>query len=175
MTYENALLPHALVAAGLRLGDDDASRLGLRVLDWLIAAQRSPDGSFSPVGNRGWWHRGGRRSQFDQQPIEATAMLMACETAFRVTSDRRYLDTAERAYGWFLGDNDGRRTVADPADGGCHDGLGPHGVNPNEGAESTLMWLMALEHMRGLRRASPEPATQAATAPPRAPSHRMTP
>lgn len=167
VTYENALLPHALVAGGHRLGDDGAYRLGLQVLDWLLAAQTSPDGSFSPVGNRGWWHRGGQRSRFDQQPIEATATLMACETAFEATSDPRYLDAAECAYGWFLGDNDGHRAVAEPANGGCHDGLGPLGVNANQGAESTLMWLMALEHMRGLRRrASLDPDTQTATAPP---------
>jgi hypothetical protein len=151
VTYENALLPHALIDGGARLGDAEAVALGLRVLGWLTDAQRSDDGSFSPVGNRGWWRRDGQRARFDQQPIEAASQLLACEAALAATSDPRWLGAAERAYAWFLGDNDSGIPVADPATGGCHDGLGPARVNANQGAESTLMWLTALEHMRTLR------------------------
>lgn len=151
LTYENALLPRALLVAGARLGDDDLRRTGLRVLDWLVRVQTTPDGSFSPVGSSGWWPRGEARSRFDQQPIEATAMILAAEAAFRETGEERYLRVVEMAYGWFLGDNELGVPLVDPASGGCHDGLTPRGVNLNEGAESTLMWLTALEHVRGLR------------------------
>jgi hypothetical protein len=155
LAYENALLPHALIAGGQRLGDAGAVELGLRVLEWLTVVQAAPRETFSPIGNLGWWPRGGPRARFDQQPIEAAAQVMACEAAFRASSDPRWPDAAERAYGWYLGDNDSRILVADPATGGCHDGLGPARVNPNQGAESTLLWLTALEYIRALRRIAP--------------------
>ncbi len=154
LTYENALLPRALIAAGARLGDADLRRTGLRVLDWLIRVQTTPDGSFSPIGSSGWWPRGGPRSRFDQQPIEATSMILAAEAALNETGEERYQEVVEMAYGWFLGDNEVGVPVADPASGACHDGLTPRGVNLNQGAESTLMWLTALEHVRGIRAAS---------------------
>ena len=88
---------------------------GLDVLDWLIAVQTAPAGHLSPIGN-GWWPRGGEKSRFDQQPIEATALLLAAEVAYQVTGDERYRSAMERAYAWFLGDNDlglaGRRSGA---------------------------------------------------------------
>lgn len=151
LTYENALLPHALLVAGSRLGDDDLRVTGRRVLDWLIGVQTTADGTFSPIGSTGWWPRGGPRSRFDQQPIEATSMILAAEAALRETGHEAYRHVIESAYGWFLGANDVGVPVADPSTGGCHDGLTPRGVNLNEGAESTLMWLTALEHVRSMR------------------------
>ena len=150
LTYENALLPRALIVAGASLGADVMLRIGCQVLDWLIEVQTAPGGHLSPIGN-GWWSRGGTKSQFDQQPIEATALLLAAEAAYRVTDRPRYLDAMERAYGWFLGRNDLGRRVATSTRGACSDGLTATGVNANEGAESTLMWLMALEHIRAVR------------------------
>jgi hypothetical protein len=154
LTYENALLPRALIVAGDRLGADVMGRIGLQVLDWLIDVQTAPAGHFSPIGN-GWWPRTGEKSQFDQQPIEATALLLAAQAAHRVTGDPRYLAAMERAYGWFLGANDLGRRIANPARGAGCDGLETDGVNTNEGAESTLMWLMAAEHIRASRAQSP--------------------
>lgn len=151
LTYENALMPHALIVAGMRLGRPEALARGRAVLDWLIDIQVDEEGCFSPVGNSQWWPRTGERSQFDQQPIEAATMVLAAAAALRATGNRRYLAAAETAYGWFLGANDLGVVVADPARGACHDGLTPHGVNLNQGAESTLMWLTALEQMRETR------------------------
>jgi hypothetical protein len=124
--------------------------IGLQVLDWLILVQTAPAGHLSPIGN-GWWPRGGVRSRFDQQPIEATALLLAAEAALEATGKQRYQAAMERAYAWFLGANDLGRRVVEPARGAGRDGLTADGVNTNEGAESTLMWLMALEHIRRLR------------------------
>jgi hypothetical protein len=154
VSYENALVPNALITAGRRLGDAELSRLGVRTLDWLIEIQTAPDGHLTPIGNEGWLLRGGTRARFDQQPIEAATMLQAAEVAWRATGRDKYLNTAEAAYGWFLGRNDVGVPLAEPARGGCCDGLHETGVNPNQGAESTLMWLTALEHMRGLREAA---------------------
>jgi hypothetical protein len=147
LTYESALLPEALIAAGSRLGGAVTRRTGLDVLDWLGRCQTASHG-FSPVGNDGWWPSGGTRSPFDQQPIEATSMILAAAAAFDETGEERYSRAVESAYAWFLGDNEVGVAVADPATGGCHDGLTTRGVNMNEGAESTLMWQIALERVR---------------------------
>jgi hypothetical protein len=150
LTYENALVARGLITAGRRLGNQPLVARGCAVLDWLIDVQ-TEGGIFSPIGNSRWWPRGGKRSRFDQQPIEAATMIDAAAAAFRATGRRRYVDAAEMAYGWFLGDNDLGISLANPAGGGCCDGLMPSGVNENQGGESTLMWLTALETMRELR------------------------
>lgn len=154
VTYENGLLPRALIVSGRTLHSEAMVTTGLAVLDWLIEHQVAPAGHLSPIGN-GWWPRGGRKSTFDQQPIEATALLLAAEAAFDATSDRRYRTAMEQAYAWFLGANDLALEVAEPDRGGGRDGLTPRGVNTNQGAESTLMWLIAAEHIRAVRRARP--------------------
>jgi hypothetical protein len=162
LTYENALLPHALIVAGRRLGGTNVRRVGLAVLDWLIGAQTAVGGRFSPIGNDGWWERGGTRARFAQQPIEATATILAAACAYDATGDLWYRRAAEAAYAWFLGDNDAGLMVAEVATGGCHDGLAEREVNENQGAESTLMWLMAVETMRLLRRRSGRMRTRGA-------------
>ncbi|MBF6606873.1 MAG: hypothetical protein IVW53_15000 [Chloroflexi bacterium] len=151
LTYENGLVARALISGGEFLDAPDMVRLGGQVLDWLIEAQTASDGHLTTVGNRGWWPRDGVRARFDQQPIEATALLLAAEIAWEATHEDRYRRAAEAAYAWFLGGNDLGLAIADPQGGGCRDGLTPVGMNHNEGAESTLMWLIALEHMRAMR------------------------
>jgi hypothetical protein len=150
LTYENALPAQALIVAGRHLGSRPMIDLGLDVLEWLIVAQTGPSGNLSPIGT-GWWSRGGEKSQFDQQPIEATALLLAADSARSATNEERYRAAMEQAYAWFLGENDLGVPVADPEHGASYDGLTPHGVNTNQGAESTLMWLIALEHIRAMR------------------------
>jgi hypothetical protein len=154
LTYENALPVRALIVAGGYLDSRPMIDAGLEVLDWLIVAQTAPGGHLSPVGN-GWWSCGGEKSRFDQQPIEATALLLAAESAHELTNDERYRSAIERAYAWFLGQNDLGLPVAQPEHGASSDGLTPGGINTNQGAESTLMWLIALEHVRALRDAQP--------------------
>jgi hypothetical protein len=150
LTYENGLPVQALIVAGTQLGAGEMLDVGLRALDWLIASQTALAGHLSPVGN-GWWPRDGVRSRFDQQPIEAASLLLAAQAAFEATGPARYRHAVEQAYGWFLGANDRGLPVAAPDRGACFDGLTPGGVNANQGAESTLAWLIALEHVRLLR------------------------
>ena len=148
VTYESAILGHALVAAGRRLGDPAMAQLGLATLEWLIQAQVSREGHVDLIGNRGWWPRGAAPARFDQQPIDAAALVEACSAAWTATGERRWLVEMRRAYGWFLGANAVGIAVADPERGGCCDGLSPIGVNANQGAESTLAWLTATEVVR---------------------------
>ncbi len=157
ITYENELPAQALVVAGRSLGRPRMVQAGLRVLDWLIDAQTNADGHLRTVGNAGWWPRGGLAARYDQQPISATTLLLAAETAYEATGAPRYLAAVESAYGWFLGRNDANASVAQPEEGACGDGIGPAGVSRNQGAESTLMWLIALEHVRGLRARGVQP------------------
>jgi hypothetical protein len=160
VTYETARPARALIVAGRSLGSTAMVDRGLAVLDWLIAAQTAEAGHLSPIGN-GWWTRGEEKARFDQQPIEATSLLLAAEAALAATGAPRYAKVMDRAYGWFLGANDVGVAVADPARGAGYDGLTPIGINTNQGAESTLMWLTALEHIRVHR----DPAVEAPAAP----------
>jgi hypothetical protein len=160
LTYENALPVRALLAAGVHLASDELIDAGLQTLDWLIAVQTAATGHLSPIGNT-LWPRDGIKAQFDQQPIEATTLLLASELAYRITGEDRYRAAVEQGYGWFLGRNDLGVDVADPSLGAGFDGLTPLGVNTNQGAESTLMWLLALEHVRGVRDVHPDAARRA--------------
>jgi hypothetical protein len=139
LTYANALLPEAQLAAGVAVGDPGAVRRALRVLRWLVETEsRGPWFSFTPVAGRG---PGDPKPGFDQQPIEAWAMVDACARAFDVTGDPYWERAAQRAARWFLGRNDSRVPVFDHATSGGFDGLRSDGVNLNQGAESTLAYL----------------------------------
>jgi glycosyltransferase involved in cell wall biosynthesis len=148
VTYCNARLSHALIASGARMGDDEMVAAGMRSLEWLWSIQVSNEGYFSPVGSKGFFVRGRSRAGFDQQPIEASAMISACLEAKRVGRDPRWDVYAKRAFNWYLGQNDLQQPLYDPATGGCRDGLHEDRVNENQGAESTLSFLLALSEMR---------------------------
>jgi len=144
VTYANARLPQALILAGDAMGEPEMLAKGLDILRWLVQIQRSPSGWFSPIGNQGWYERGKQKAQFDQQPTEAHDMVEACLTAYGVTHEAAWLDHARAAFEWFLGRNDILMPLYDPSSGGCRDGLHPDRPNENQGAESTLAWLLAL-------------------------------
>jgi glycosyltransferase involved in cell wall biosynthesis len=150
LAYDNARLPEALLRAGQLLGDREAIGIGLETLQWIADVQTNPAGAFRPVGTDSFQRPYAAPLPFDQQPLEAQAMIDACSAAMAVTDDPQWLDQAWRAYGWFLGDNDLGLPLADGADGGCHDGLMPHGVNRNQGAESILALQLANASMRSL-------------------------
>jgi hypothetical protein len=148
LSYVNAKLPHALLLAGHSAGRPEMVEAASIALDWLARLQTAADGHFAPIGHEGFFHRKNRRARFDQQPVEAYAMLSACLAAHRVTSDKRWEQEAHRALGWFLGRNDISLALYDPSTGGCYDGLQREGVNTNQGAESTLSLLMSLAELR---------------------------
>jgi hypothetical protein len=149
-------VPEALISAGVRLERPELIAIGTSILDWLLAAETGPDGRLRPVGNRGWWPRGGHPAPWDQQPVEPASILFAAAAAFEATGEARWAQAATRAYRWFLGANEHGIALADPERGACRDGLGADGVNGNEGAESTLAWLLSVERMRELRQGRSE-------------------
>lgn len=143
LTYCNARLPQALLVTSEWYDDEEMAAVAVRTLDWLIELQTKDD-YFSPIGSNGFYPRGGVRARFDQQPVEAGATVSACLDARRITGDQRWFSRARRAFDWFLGQNELQRSVYDPATGGCHDGLHVDRINKNQGAESTLSFLLAL-------------------------------
>jgi glycosyltransferase involved in cell wall biosynthesis len=148
LTYDNAKLPHALIVSGQATGQTCVVERGLDALRWLNDLQISEEGNFRPIGSNGFYHRGGARAQFDQQPIEAQAMVSACLEAHRATSNIWWYEQAQRAFDWFLGWNDLGLEICSPETGACSDGLHADRINRNEGAESTLAYLLSLAEMR---------------------------
>ncbi|MFC1589342.1 glycosyltransferase, partial [Pseudomonadota bacterium] len=145
LSYDNARLPQALLLSGQHLGDDQMIQAALRALTWLKEIQHDESGCyFAAIGNHGWFTKGGDKAQFDQQPIEAAAMVDACVEAFDITHDDEWITYAYRCLNWYQGDNELHISLYDHASGGCRDGLQADSANENQGAESTLCWLMAL-------------------------------
>lgn len=147
LTYGNALIPHALMLAGYRTGNEEYKRIAEESLDFLFKVQIR-GGHLSLVGCNGWFPRDGeRKADFDQQPIDASDLIEACKTAYRQTKKDVYLKRMRICFDWFLGDNDVGAPIYDFRTGGCCDGLAPSGANLNQGAESTLSFLLSLMTM----------------------------
>jgi len=150
LSYCNAALPHALLVSGKSIPDDAMTQAGLESLSWLADLQRADveGGHFVPIGSNGFYQQGGERARFDQQPVEAQAMVSACLEAYRITGDKRWRNEARRAFEWFVGRNDLNLPIYDATTGGCRDGLHPERPNENQGAESTLAFLQSLLELR---------------------------
>jgi hypothetical protein len=144
LTYANAAIAEALIAAGWALGDDAVLGDGLGLLGWLLDTETFEGHlSVTPSGGRG---PGDPQPAFDQQPIEVAALADACVRALELTGDPRWAAGLDRAVGWFLGDNDSRLPLYDSTTGGGFDALTPGGRNTNQGAESTLAMVSTLQH-----------------------------
>jgi glycosyltransferase involved in cell wall biosynthesis len=151
LSYSNARLPQALLRSGARSANAEMEVAGLQALDWLVNIQHSEDKvHFVPIGSQGFYSRKTEKARFDQQPVEACAAVSACLQAYAVTGKSRWRKEAWSAFNWFLGDNDLQIALYDPSTGGCRDGLHPDRANQNQGAESTISFLMALLEMRRL-------------------------
>jgi len=148
LTYANAVLPEAMIAAGVALEDDTLRQRGLDLLAWLIDRETA-DGHLSPTpaGGRG---PGDARPGFDQQPIEVSSIADACARAAGADASQIWPDTVRAAAGWFEGANDAGLRMWDPQTGGGFDGLHADGVTQNQGAESTLAVLSTLQHAQRL-------------------------
>ena len=147
LSYDIARLPQALLAAGRECGNARAIEVGLHSLSWLVTVQTAPQEHFRAIGSNGFYRKGQDRARFDQQPVEANATVSACLEAYRVTQDAVWLTEARSAFEWFLGRNDLGQELYDPSTGGCFDGLQEDRVNRNQGAESTLAFLLSLAEM----------------------------
>lgn len=147
VTYDNARICQALILSGQWMPDKEALEIGLKSLGWLASIQTTQAGHFRSIGSNGFYQKDGARADFDQQPVEAQAMVSACQEAFRATNDKKWSDEATRAFEWFLGRNDLGTPLYDFTTGGCSDGLHEDRISENQGAESTLAFHLSLAEM----------------------------
>ena len=148
LSYSNARLSQALILAGWRSDNQRMIEAGMDSLKWLVAEQHRDDAEiFVPIGSNGFYIEGDEKARFDQQPVEACATVSACLEVYRLTEESYWFEEAQRAFRWFLGKNDLQAPLYDATTGGCRDGLHPDRINENQGAESTLSFLMALLEM----------------------------
>jgi hypothetical protein len=151
LTYINGRLPHALFLAHICTRKDKYLQVARDSLDFLLQVQMIGD-KFVPIGNRGWYKKGGERAIYDQQSIEASCMVEAALAAFHVTGDENYRKTAYAIFEWFLGRNSRGLAVYNPETTGCYDGITPQGLNLNEGAEATVSYLLARLELEALNK-----------------------
>lgn len=150
LAYDNARLPEALIRAGELIGDRAMIDEGVAAFDWLDRVQTNQSGHFRAVGTDSFGRPYATPLPFDQQPLEAWATVDAAAYVHRLTGDARWQETAWRAYGWYLGDNDLNLPMATLDDGGCFDGLMSDRVNLNQGAESILAFQFACVSIAGI-------------------------
>jgi hypothetical protein len=149
LTYDNAMIPLALFKAFALTGDRSCLRVAREGLEFLEEVC-FPGRDMVLVGNAGWHERGGARADADEQAIDAAAFVLAFRGAYLATGDRHYVDRMREAFAWFLGGNRLGAALYDATTGGCRDGLGETETNQNQGAESTVCFLMALLEMHEL-------------------------
>ncbi|MCW5936665.1 MAG: glycosyltransferase [Fimbriimonadaceae bacterium] len=150
MTYDNGRFAEALIAYGYEFQNVKSLSQGLEILEHVTAVHTGPGGVFLPIGCHGFHPGGGPRAVFDQQPIEAMSIVLACARAFEATGRRKWIREAERAYRWFEGENAVGVPVIPPDGTGAYDGLAPDGPSLNRGAESTIAYLTSRVVYEGL-------------------------
>jgi glycosyltransferase involved in cell wall biosynthesis len=150
-SYNNAKLSHALILSGRRSDNPRVTEIGIESLRWLCEIQLSPEGRFRPIGSNGFCRRGEPTAVYDQQAIESHAMVSAAIEAYHIFKDPFWCEQAHLAFDWFLGRNDLGLPIYDTTTGGCNDGLQKHQVNENQGAESTIAFLLSLAEMQRLK------------------------
>lgn len=142
LAYDNAILPFALLHAAEILNMEEVSEIAFESMDFLTKLT-FPDGYLSVIGNNQWHRIDGERAKFAQQPLDAMAMVLMFQQAYHITKDKKYLDKLFSSFMWFLGENDLRMSLYDFETKGCCDGLESYGLNRNQGAESTLAYLIS--------------------------------
>jgi hypothetical protein len=152
LAYDNARLSQALILTGMATQAPNYLAAGLRSLRWLMTQQTASTGHFRPVGTAGFGESRQAPRAFDQQPVEATATIAACLTAWRAEGDAEWKAIASNVFAWFLGHNDLSIALVDPETGSCRDGLHPDRANENRGGESVLSYLLGLADIRQLAR-----------------------
>jgi uncharacterized protein YyaL (SSP411 family) len=142
LTYDNARLPQALFLAYSMTGKTEFLKVAENAMEFLNNTHMV-DGVFAPIGNNGWYKRGGNRPLYAQQPLEAAAMLDAAVDGYLVTGNNVYLEVAHKVFNWFLGKNSRNTIMYNEETGGCYDGLDENSVNYNQGGESSISYLLA--------------------------------
>jgi len=144
LTYDNAKISQALIVSGYNMKNSQVVEIGLESLKWLIELQLNEKRYFSPIGSDGWYVKGEKKARFDQQPVSTCDAILACAEAYRITGDEEWYNLSKSIFEWFFGKNDLGLLLYDASTGGCYDALQVDRVNLNQGAESTLSFLISL-------------------------------
>jgi rhamnogalacturonyl hydrolase YesR len=155
LTYDNAKIPESLFLAYEATEDEKYLEVAEQSIDFLSDILFEND-ELMPIGQNGWHNKDGKKAMFDQQPIDASSMVLAYLTAYRITKNRRYYEKAVLSFNWFLGRNHLKQMLYDEGTGGCFDGLGKYSLNLNQGAESTISYLLARLILEEIKRESQE-------------------
>lgn len=142
LTYANSLLPEAMLYASMSTGSLLYRKIAKTSFDFLLSIIFR-DNQIKVISNQGWLHKDKNANNFGEQPIDVTYTILALDTFYKYFKDEDYLEKMETAFNWFLGKNHLHQIVYNPMTGGCYDGLEEHHVNLNQGAESTVSYLMA--------------------------------
>jgi glycosyltransferase involved in cell wall biosynthesis len=148
LCYDNAILPLSLFYSYQFIKEEKVLSVALEAMNFLISINLK-DGYLSLIGNQKWYRKGGERAYFAQQPLDTMAMVLMFYQAFIATNDKQYLNQMYTSFMWFLGENDLRMNLYDFETSGCCDGIEEYGINRNQGAESSLAYLIS--HLRILR------------------------
>ncbi|MDF2650017.1 MAG: glycosyltransferase [Paenibacillus sp.] len=143
LTYGNSMLPWALLRAYCVSGNLSYKETAKESLDFLASSTFSKKGYYKPIGSHGWLLRDGDAALYDEQPIEACEMLLACKEAADVLKDPAYLKHAALCYEWYMGHNSFQTSLIDPQTGACYDGIHSTGLNLNQGSESIISFSIA--------------------------------
>ncbi len=149
LAYSNSILPLALLISYRMLKDESFLEVALDSMEFLenIVFRY---GYFKPIGCNGWYIRGREIAEYDEQPIEASEMILLYKEAYEIFRDINYINKAKETFMWYHGKNSKSVNLIDPETGGCYDGINEFGVNLNQGAESIISYLMAYLNMREL-------------------------
>jgi len=142
LAYDNGILPLALLSSSEILNEEKITQTAFLSMDFL-EKHTFKENFLSVIGNDKWYKKGGERSFFAQQPIDAMAMVLMYYQTFQITKDNQYLVKLYKSFLWFLGENDLRMSLYDFETQGCCDGFEHYGVNRNQGAESSLAYLIS--------------------------------
>lgn len=142
LTYDNAILPEAMLLAHLAIGREEYKKIAYESFEFLLK-KVFVGNRIQVVSNQGWMHKGKSSHGFGEQPVDVAGMVIALKTFYQFFKEEKYLRMQKDAFNWFLGNNHLHQIVYNPATGGCYDGLEENNINLNQGAESTVCYLMA--------------------------------
>jgi hypothetical protein len=142
ITYCNARLPEALFEAYKHIKNENYIQVAKQSFNFITKIQMK-NNIFTPIGNNGWYKKGGSMAIYDQQSVEASCMTETALTAFQSTHNNNFVKLAQEIFAWFLGKNNKKVQVYNPNTGGCYDGITSEGLNLNQGAEATITYLLA--------------------------------
>ncbi|MDP3992764.1 MAG: hypothetical protein Q8Q05_00930 [bacterium] len=142
LSYANAALPYALAEAGRILDNQIYLDVAKKSLTWLDSVSRI-DGKPAPIGQAGWYFKEGIKAEYDQQPLDASDMILAFNALYQATQKSQYLNKAFEWADWYKGNNSQGVSVTNDVTNGVYDAVTPGGVNKNQGAESIVTYLMA--------------------------------